>query len=158
MATIRFLVRPALVPTLAAATRDDAIREMVAALASVGAIEPANAEDIIAAIFRREHLGSTGIGNGVAIPHSRHPSVDKLTGTLAVYRGEGGMEFAALDGEPVYVLVMLVSPQDQPGPHLRALDSVVQAFRDGTLLPQLMACETADQMWDVLESHQPRTG
>ena len=146
----RFLVRAALVPSLAAATRDDAIREMVAALASAGAVEPANAADITAAILRREQLGSTGIGNGVAIPHSRHPSVDHLIGTLALCRSGVGLPFDAIDGEPVYVTVLLVSPQDQPGPHLRALDSVVQAFKDGTLLPRLRACETADQMWELL--------
>ena len=146
----RFLVRGAFVPTLAAATRDDAIREMVAALASAGAVEPANAADITAAIFRREQLGSTGIGNGVAIPHSRHPSVDKLIGTMAVCKHPGGLAFDAIDGEPVYALVLLVSPQDQPGPHLRALDSVVQTFKDDSFLPRLRACETADQMWELL--------
>lgn len=150
----RFLVRAAFVPSLAADTRDDAIREMVAALASAGAIERANVEDIVAAILRREQLGSTGIGNGVAIPHSRHPSVDKLIGTLAVCKQPGGLAFDAIDGEPVYGMVLLVSPQDQPGPHLRALDSVVQSFRDGTLLPRLRACETADQMWELLSQER----
>ncbi len=151
----RFLVRPAFVPTLAATTRDDAIREMVAALAAAGAIEPTNADDITAAIFRREQLGSTGIGNGVAIPHSRHPSVDKLIGALGVYKRPGGLAFDAIDGEPVYAVVLLVSPQDQPGPHLRALDSVVTAFKDGTLLPRLQSCTTADDMWALLTGEQP---
>lgn len=146
----RFLVRGAFVPSLAAGTRDDAIREMVAALASAGAIEAVNADDIVAAILRREQLGSTGIGNGVAIPHSRHPSVDRLVGTMAVCKRGGGLGFDAIDGEPVYVLVLLVSPQDQPGPHLRALDSVVQRFKDDTFMPRLRACETADQMWELL--------
>lgn len=146
----RFLVRGAFVPSLAAGSRDDAIREMVAALAAAGAIEAVNADDIVAAILRREQLGSTGIGNGVAIPHSRHPSVDRLIGTLAVCKRPAGLAFDAIDGEPVYGMVLLVSPQDQPGPHLRALDSVVTAFRDGTLLPRLQACESADEMWELL--------
>src|SRR5436190_8796070 len=101
----RFLVRAAFVPSLAAGTRDEAIREMVAALASAGAIEAVNADDIVAAILRREQLGSTGIGNGVAIPHSRHPSVDRLIGTLAVCKRAGGLAFDAIDGEPVHVMV-----------------------------------------------------
>lgn len=150
MSMTRFLVRAALIPSLAAGTRDDAIREMVAALAASGAIEPANADDIVSAILRREQLGSTGIGNGLAIPHSRHPSVDKLIGTLAVCKRGEGLAFDAIDGEPVYVMVLLVSPQDQPGPHLRALDSVVCAFRDETLLPRLRGCQTAEEMWAVL--------
>ena len=147
MGMTRFLVRGAVLPSLAAGTRDEAIREMVAALASAGAIEPVNADDIVAAILRREQLGTTGIGNGVAIPHSRHPSVDKLVGTIAVCRQAGGLAFDALDGEPVYVMVLLVSPQDQPGPHLRALDSVVQAFQNDGFMARLRACESADQLW-----------
>lgn len=150
----RFLVRAAFVPSLTAETRDDAIREMVAALAAAGAVEAVNADDIVAAVLRREQLGSTGIGNGVAIPHSRHPSVDRLIGTLALTKRAGGLPFDAIDGEPVYGMVLLVSPQDQPGPHLRALDSVVCAFRDGTLLPRLRACETADQMWELVSEER----
>lgn len=146
----RFIVRAAVVPSLAAATRDDAIRELVAALTAANAVEPANADDIVAAILRREQLGSTGIGNGLAIPHSRHPSVDHLIGTVGLCKRGEGLGFDAIDGEPVYAVVLLVSPQDQPGPHLRALDSVVSRFRDESFLPRLRACETADQMWDIL--------
>jgi nitrogen PTS system EIIA component len=150
MSMTRFLVRTAVIPSLAAGTRDDAIREMVAALAAAGAIEPANADDIVAAVLRREQLGTTGIGNGLAIPHSRHPSVDKLIGTLGVTKRAGGIEFNSHDGQPVYALVLIISPQDQPGPHLRALDSVVAAFRDESLLTRLQACQTADDVWAVL--------
>lgn len=150
MEMTRFLVRGAVIPSLAAGTRDDAIREMVGSLASAGAIERANADDIVAAVLRREQLGTTGIGNGLAIPHSRHPSVDRLIGTLAVCKRAGGIEFNSHDGQPVYALVLIISPQDQPGPHLRALDSVVAAFRDESLLPRLNACETIDDVWAVL--------
>jgi PTS system fructose-specific IIA component/PTS system nitrogen regulatory IIA component len=150
MSMTRFLVRTAVIPSLAAGTRDDAIREMVASLAAAGAIEPPNADDIVAAVLRREQLGTTGIGNGLAIPHSRHPSVDRLIGTLAVCKGAGGIEFNSHDGQPVYAMVLIISPQDQPGPHLRALDSVVAAFRDESLLPRLQSCQTADEVWAVL--------
>lgn len=148
----RFLVRTAIIPSLTASTRDDAIREMVAVLTSAGAVDEANAPDIVAAILRREQLGSTGIGNGVAIPHSRHPSVDRLIGTLAVCKHEGGLAYDAIDGEPVYVMVLLISPQDQPGPHLRALECVVQAFKDETFLTRLRGCETADQVWELVSA------
>ena len=150
MSMTRFLVRKALIPSLVADTRDEAIREMVASLADAGAIERQNAGAIADAIFRREQLGTTGIGNGLAIPHSRHPSVDVLIGTLAVFKGPAGIEFNSHDGQPVFALVLIISPQDQPGPHLRALDSVVAAFRDETLIPRLQSCQTADDMWAVL--------
>ena len=61
----------------------------------------------------REELGSTGIGQGVAVPHTRHPTLQKLIGTVALSRR--GVDFAALDGEPVNIFFLLVSPQNQPG-------------------------------------------
>ena len=67
---------------------------------------------------KREMLGSTGIGRGVAIPHTKHASVERLLGTMAV--SQAGVAFDSLDGEPVFIFVLLISPQDRPGDHLRA--------------------------------------
>lgn len=150
MRMTQFLMRQAVIPSLTAATRDEAITEMVTALQVAGAFDPANRSDVVAAVLRREQLGSTGIGRGIAIPHSRHGSVSQLVGGLAICRRPEGLAFDAIDGEPVYILVLLVSPQDQPGHHLRALDSVVQTFRDDAMLTRLRACETADEMWAML--------
>lgn len=145
-----FLTRPAVIPALTAATRDEAIAEMVRAVQAAGAFDPANTPDVIAAVLRREQLGSTGIGRGIAIPHSRHSCVSQLVGGLALCPRPEGIAFDAIDGEPVHVMVLLISPQDQPGHHLRALDSVVQTLRDDAFLAQLRACKTADDIWALL--------
>ncbi len=145
-----FLNRGAITPKLAAGTRDEAIGELVRSLHAAGAFETSQLPDIIAAVLRREQLGSTGIGQGVAIPHSRHSSVGQLVGALGLCSDPSGIPFDAIDGEPVHVLVLLISPQDQPGPHLRALDSVVQAFKDGELLKRLKACTTPDEIWSLI--------
>lgn len=145
-----FLKRGAILPDLAAGTREEAIAEMVAALHAAGAIDDASRADVTAAVLRREQLGSTGIGRGIAIPHSRHASASSLVGGLAVSRRAGGIPFDAIDGEPVFVLVLLVSPQDRPGEHLRALDCVVQTFKDDGTLARLRECQTADEMWAVV--------
>ena len=79
-------------------------------------------ESVIRAILGREELGSTGIGQGVAVPHTRHPTLHRLVGTVALSRR--GVDFAALDGEPVDIFFLLVSPQNQPGDHLRALENI----------------------------------
>ena len=101
-----------------------------------------------AAVLRREQLGSTGIGHGVAIPHSRHRDVPNLVGTVAISRG--GLAFDSIDGEPVHVLVLLISPQDRPGDHLRALECVVQTMRDDAVVESLRAAGTHDDIWRLI--------
>jgi PTS system fructose-specific IIA component/PTS system nitrogen regulatory IIA component len=150
MRMIQFLKRAALIPAVESATRDEAIAEMVRALQAAGGFDPASGPDIVSAVLRREQLGSTGIGRGIAIPHSRHAAVSQLVGALGLCQKPGGIGFDAIDGEPVDVMVLLVSPQDKPGEHLRALDCVVQTFSDDALLTRLRGCRTADDMWAVL--------
>jgi mannitol/fructose-specific phosphotransferase system IIA component (Ntr-type) len=166
MRLTNFLVRDAIIPDLGipagtdardpaavAAVKQRAISEMVAALHAAGHFRDDDLNDIVKAVMRREQLGTTGIGHGIAIPHSRHPSVDRLIGTLAVARD--GLPFESLDGEPVYVFVLLVSPQDQPGVHLRALEAVVRAMRDENFVRQLRGCHTRDEIWALLETAAP---
>jgi mannitol/fructose-specific phosphotransferase system IIA component (Ntr-type) len=167
MRLTNFLVRDAIIPALSVAakegdSRDPAavarvkeavIREMVGGLRDAGYFRDTDLEDIVKAVLRREQLGTTGIGRHIAIPHSRHPSVDRLIGNLAVARD--GLPFDSLDGEPVYVFVLLVSPQDRPGDHLRALEAVVRAMRNDEFVRQLRACQTRDEIWALLEGATP---
>ena len=108
-----FVVREAIVPGLTASSKEGVIRTMVEHLATAGQFRGTDQEDIVRAILKRELLGSTGIGRGVAIPHTKHQSVDRLVGTIAV--APAGVAFESLDGEPVYIFVLLISPQDRPG-------------------------------------------
>ena len=117
-----FVVRDAIVPDLTATNKEGVIREMVESLRAAGQFRGRDPEDIVRAILKRELLGSTGIGRGVAIPHTKHNSVERLIGTVAV--SNKGVAFDSLDGEPVHVFVLLISPQDRPGDHLRALENV----------------------------------
>src|SRR6516165_64277 len=105
-----FVVRDAIIPELPATNKEGVIREMVEALRAAGQFKGADLEDVIRAILKREQLGSTGIGRGVAIPHTKHGSVDRLVGTVAV--SPTGVPFDSLDGKPVFVFVLLISPQD----------------------------------------------
>jgi nitrogen PTS system EIIA component len=143
-----FLVREAIIPELTATTKEGVIREMVAALAGTGNLKSAEAEDIVKAVLKRELLGSTGIGRSVAIPHTKHASVERLIGTVAVSRP--GVSFDSLDGEPVHVFVLLVSPQDRPGDHLRALENVSRSLRDDGFVRSLRQATTREQIWDLL--------
>jgi nitrogen PTS system EIIA component len=167
MRLCNFIVRDAIIPALSVATtaaeaRDPAavarvkeavVREMVGALHAGGHFRAADVDDIVRAVLRREQLGTTGIGRNIAIPHSRHSAVDRLIGTLALSRD--GLPFDSLDGEPVYVFVLLVSPQDRPGDHLRALEAVVRTMRNDDFVRQLRACQTPDEVWALLENAAP---
>jgi PTS system nitrogen regulatory IIA component len=143
-----FVVRDAILPALTATSRDGVIREMVQALHAAGQFPNTDLEDIVRAVIRREQLGSTGIGRGIAIPHSRHGAVDHLIGTIGL--SETGVSFDSIDGEPVHVIVLLISPQDQPGDHLRALENVVQTMRDDGFVKALRACRTRDEVWALV--------
>jgi PTS system nitrogen regulatory IIA component len=143
-----FVARDAIIPELAAVNKEGAIREMVGGLGGVGFFKPADTEDIVKAVLKRELLGSTGIGRGVAIPHTKHQSVERLIGTVALSRP--GVNFDSLDGEPVHVFVLLVSPQDRPGDHLRALENVSRVLRDDTFVRSLRQAPTREAIWALL--------
>ena len=144
-----FVVRDSVVVPLKATTKESVIREMVEGLRASGQFKGAEVEDIIRAILKRELLGSTGIGRGVAIPHTKHASVEKLVGTIAV--SPTGVAFDSLDGEPVFVFVLLISPQDRPGDHLRALENVSRSLRDDSFVRSLRAAKTREEITALLD-------
>jgi PTS system nitrogen regulatory IIA component len=146
-----FVVRDAIIPDLAAVNKEGVIREMAGSLRAAGCFREADQEDVVRAILKRELLGSTGIGRGVAIPHTKHNGVERLIGTVAV--SPNGVSFESLDGEPVQVFVLLISPQDRPGDHLRALENVSRCLRDDNFVKALRAAGSRDQIWSLLEKY-----
>ncbi len=129
--------------------KETVIRELVAALVEASAIRDDEQESIVQAIMKREELGSTGIGRGVAVPHTKHPSVERLVGTVGV--SAGGVDFNSLDGEKVQLFFLLISPPDRPGDHLRALENISRQLRDDTFCRFLKQAKTADDIQQLLE-------
>ncbi|MBS0260683.1 MAG: PTS sugar transporter subunit IIA [Planctomycetes bacterium] len=144
-----FVVRESIITDLSSASKEAAIRTMVESLATSGSIKPTDQESIIAAILKREELGSTGIGKGVAVPHTKHVSVDKLVATIAL--SKTGVEFASLDGEKVHILFLLVSPPDRPGDHLRALENISRHLRNDNFCNFLKQSNSAQAVIELLE-------
>lgn len=132
-----------------ATTKEGVIREMVQALVDAGRISIDEMEGIVKAIMKREELGSTGIGRGVAVPHTKHPSVNRLVGTVAV--SPEGINFESLDGEPVHLFFLLVSPPDRPGDHLRALENISRQLRDDAFCRLLKGAKTPQDIQHLLE-------
>jgi PTS system fructose-specific IIA component/PTS system nitrogen regulatory IIA component len=134
---------------LVATTKDEVIAELVQALVDAGEIQAKDQEDIIKAIMRREELGSTGIGRGVAVPHTKHPGVKKLIGTVGV--SAAGLDFESLDGQKACLFFLLVSPPDRPGDHLRALENISRQLRDEQFCKVLSQSQTAKDILDLLK-------
>ena len=148
-----FVERKAVKAGLTAHTKEGVIRALVQSLLEAGRIAPAEQEGIVKAILKREELGSTAIGRGVAVPHTKHPSVKQLVGAVAV--SHEGVDFDSLDGEAVHVFVLLISPQDRPGDHLRALENVSRSLRDDAFVRSLRTAKTRDAIWGLLDETPP---
>ena len=148
MPLAQFVVRSAIQPALAGTTREQVVREMVQSLVTAGSLPESDRDDVVKAVLRREALGSTGIGRNIAIPHSRHASVNHLVGTIGI--SHVGVPFDSIDGESVNIFVLLVSPQDRPADHLRALENVVKSMNDDAFVAALKAAKTADEIWTTI--------
>lgn len=140
---------------LEAEDKRSVVIELVGALVEAGAVKAEDQAGIVQAVMKREELGSTGIGRGVAVPHTKHASVNRLIGTVGISRD--GVDFQSLDGEKVQVLFLLVSPPDRPGDHLRALENISRQLRDDTFcrfLKQAKTVEEIKQLLDEADSNQ----
>ena len=144
-----FILLDAICTEIQAVDKEGVIREMTQSLLDAGGIKGDEFEGIVKAIIRREELGSTGIGYGIAVPHTKHPSVERLVGTVAI--SSGGIDFDSLDGEKVYLFFMLVSPPDRPGEHLRALEHITRQLRDETFCRFLKQSKTREDIKQLLE-------
>jgi fructose-specific phosphotransferase system IIA component len=144
-----FVQLKAIKPELTANNKEAVIREMVTTLVDSGQLGADEQESIVEAILKREELGSTGIGRGIAVPHTKHPSVSSPVGAVGI--SPGGVDFQSLDGEQVQLFFMLVSPPDQPSDHLRALENISKQLQDETFCRFLKQSKTAADIQQILE-------
>ena len=145
-----FILPDAIITNMEAKTKDEAINEMVAALSKANGVPEADIVGVVDSVKRREELGSTGIGRGVAVPHTKHVSVDRLVGTVAVCHGEG-INFDSLDCEPVHLFFLLVSPPDRAGEHLKALEHITHQLKDDNFVRFLKQAQNVKDVLDMLD-------
>ena len=142
-----FVCFEAIVPQLEASDRDGVISELISALAAVGKIKTPKA--IAAAVIERENEASTGIGKGVAVPHVKHKAVADVV--AAVGCKSEGLEFASLDKQPVYSVVLLVSPDKAADRHLQAMESIFKCLQKDDFRKFLRQAQSVEQSRDVIE-------
>ena len=122
-----FFETEATIPELQAKDRNGVIRELVTALAEAGRIPTEAIDSITKAVIKRENAGSTGFGRGVAVPHEKLATIDRMVATIGL--APGGVDFAALDRAPVYSIVLLLSPADAPDQHLEAMETIFRQLQ-----------------------------
>jgi len=138
MQIMDFLSKKAIVTDLKSSKKEDVLKEMVDALINSGDIEKRHRNKLIEALMARESLGSTAIGQGIAIPHAKADCVDKLVAAFAL--SKKGIDFDSLDGELAYIFFLLVAPQDSAGPHLKALARISRLLKDKYFRDTLRNC------------------
>jgi PTS system nitrogen regulatory IIA component len=140
------LITPsAIIPALKVNNKKQTIQEVAAKAAELtGESERAIAEILL----QREKLGSTGIGNGIAIPHGKLPKLGRLFGLFA--RLERPVDFEALDGQPVDLVFLLLAPEGAGADHLKALARVARLLRDGEVAQKLRESRDAEALYAVL--------
>ena len=144
-----FIVKDAIVPELKAHDRDGVIRELVQSLAAAKALAAGDVDVIVKAIMDRERIGSTGFGKGVAVPHVKHLAIKKRVGVVG--RSVVGVDFSALDQAPVYSVIMLLSPPNQPDGHLQAMEKIFKSLQEDTFRRFLRQSDTREKIFDLLE-------
>ena len=146
------LVRDASILDLAATAKDDLLAELAGALAIA---EPALDRDGLLTVLReREALQSTGIGEGVAIPHGKVHGLDRLVATFA--RSRGGVDFESIDGQPTQLFFLLVVPEHSGGQHLKAMARISRFLRDASFREKLIAAESLDEIFSTIEEEDAR--
>lgn len=152
MKIMDFLDKKAIKLDLQSAEKEDALKELVDLLAETQEI--GDKKGILKALIERESLGSTGIGQGIAIPHGKTDKVSELVAVLGI--SQKGVNFEALDGEPVYIFFLLVAPKDTAGPHLKALAQISRLLRDSYFCELLKRCKTVDEVYDFIRREEEK--
>jgi PTS system nitrogen regulatory IIA component len=132
--------------------KEDALKELVDVLAEVQDIGDKKA--IVKALIERENLGSTGIGQGIAIPHGKTDKVKELVAVLGI--SHKGVNFEALDGEQVYIFFLLVAPKETAGPHLKALAQISRLLRDTYFCELMRRCKTPDEIFELIRREEEK--
>ncbi len=147
MKIMDFLCPEAITIDLKSQDKKSAITELVDMMRKAGRIK--NTSEIVEIVMEREKLGSTGIGQGVAIPHGKTDAVSVQIGALGI--SQKGVEFNSLDGEPVYIIFLLVGPAEVAGQHLKALSRISRLFKDKFFRQALREGATVEEVVKIIQ-------
>ena len=143
-----FLPESAIQVDLKSQSKKEALKELVQILAASHNVK--NSTGILEALLEREELGSTGIGQGIAIPHGKSDSVNKVVSALGI--SKRGIDFDALDGEPVNIFIMLIAPANSAGVHLKILAKISRLLKDKFFRQALREAKTSQEVRNLIKN------
>ena len=150
MLKLSTLISPgAIIPKLTSSDRNGVVTELVDALITSGAADPKLRQELLNRVLERENRGSTGFGKGIAVPHVKHKSVGGMAAAIGL--SPTGVEFAALDKQPVYSFFLLLSPEDRPEEHLQAMELIFKNLSKETFRRFLRQSHTVDEVRALLD-------
>jgi PTS system nitrogen regulatory IIA component len=152
MKIAEILSRDRVILELKSAGKQEVIQELTAVLPKEGL----DLDRVVQVLMDRERLGSTGIGDGVAIPHGKLSGLNSLIAAFG--RSTKGVEFESLDGHPTHLFFLLVAPEDSAGAHLKALARVSRLFKDGQFRKVLMGAKDVDELYRALLEEDEKYG
>ena len=150
MALYELLDANSIVPNLEAETKDAAIEELVDVLDRAGRVSDRNA--VLDAVFERERAMSTGLEEGIAVPHAKSGAVSALTAALGIKRE--GLDFESVDGKPTRIVFLLIAELNNPGPHVRALAKLARLLSDPETRAALINAATAEDILRIIKQRE----
>jgi len=153
MRIMDFLSEKNITVDLKAKNKKEVIEELVDLLVANGQVS--DKKKMVQILLEREDLGSTGIGQGIAIPHGKSDTVKELTAAFGLSRS--GVSFEALDGEPVFIFFLLVAPEGTAGAHLKALARISGLLKDKYIRKKLMSAQTTSDVVKIIQEEEKAT-
>ena len=147
-----FLTLEMIAPSLKGQSKAEVLQELAGCLTRQHPEIPS--DEMTAVLAERERLGSTAIGDGIAIPHGKLPSVTRILGTFG--RHVQGVDFESLDGNPTHLFFMLVAPEDSTSLHLKALARVSRLLRDGNFRERLLNAPDANELFRLIREEDSK--
>ena len=147
MKLLDILKKEAIIPELSARHKKELLEEMCSILASQEGLE---AEPLLKVLLEREKLGSTGIGDGIAIPHGKSTNLKKLL--VAFGRSTAGLDFESMDGKPTHLFFLLMAPNNSAGDHLKVLAKISRLLKDVSFRQGLMEAEGVTGIYNLIAS------
>lgn len=151
MSLTDFIVSTIILDCTDTPSKPDIVQQLVQRLAADGQIDPDIVPAVVDGVLRRESLASTGIGRGIAVPHTKHPAVSRRLGILGLCRPS--VDFNSIDAEPVDLIFLILSPPDLPGQYLRVApeaEELHRRLRSKTFCDRLRASTSAEGLREIL--------
>jgi len=147
MKIMDILNKDCIIPELRSKNKREVLEELTGALLNCKA--NLDKEALVAVLLERERLGSTGIGDGIAIPHGKVQDLDELV--LSFGRSTEGIEFDSMDGRPTHLFFLLIAPENSAGIHLRALAKISRLLKSGQFRQRLLEAESSEALFQVIQ-------